>query len=67
MVHVCEILAEWPGSFMCCCGNTEKKIEKKILPLPLWGLKPATFQLQGLQLLPLSYPCCLYSISDTHW
>ena len=49
------LLAEWPGSFMCHCGNTgvEQKmnksqhtkltLEKKILPPLLQGFKLATF------------------------
>ena len=50
------LLAEWPGSFTCHCGNTgveqtsnksqHKKLtlEKKILPLLLPSFKLATFQ-----------------------
>ena len=50
------ILAEWPVSFTCHCGNTgvewtPKKsqhtkltLERKILPPPLPGFEPATFQ-----------------------
>ena len=53
------LLAEWPGSFTCFCGNTgveawngyqntsqhrKLTLEKNILPLLLQGFKPATFQ-----------------------
>ena len=43
------LLAEWPKSFTCYCGNTcveqiSVTLEKKILPLLMWGLKPATFR-----------------------
>ena len=49
------LLAEWPRSFMCCCGNTEMErtlnksrhtklnLEKKILPPLLPGIELATF------------------------
>ena len=51
------LLAEWPGSFMCHCGNTGVKrslnkksqhtkwtLEKKVLPPLLSGFKLATFR-----------------------
>ena len=49
------LLAEWPRSFMCHCGNmgvewtlnnsqhTQSTLEKKILPPLLLAFKPATF------------------------
>ena len=50
------LLAEWPGSFTCYCGNTgveripkksqhrKSTLENKILPPVLQGFEPATFQ-----------------------
>ena len=50
------LLAEWPGSFSCHCGNTgvertpdksqhtQLTLEKKILPLHLPGFELATFR-----------------------
>ena len=50
------LLAEWPGSFTCHCGNTmivrtpskcqhtKLTLKKKILPPLLPGFEPATFQ-----------------------
>ena len=41
------LLAEWPGSFACHCGNTGMELtpkEKEILPPPLPGFELATFR-----------------------
>ena len=56
------LLAEWPGSFACHCGNkevdwtlyksqhTKLSLEKKILPLLLPGFELASFQSRVLTL-----------------